>query len=129
MTKEGEDWAIHHLGAQFGLAAVAESKGDAEGAKAAYTKAKEIAESKGFQLWVEIADERLATVDQMIVPLELISKASLPKEPEPEAELPAETPAIDTPSTEGETPDANADEPSADDQPAEDPGADDGSGG
>ena len=33
MTKEGEDWAIHHLGAQFGLAAVAESKGDAEGAK------------------------------------------------------------------------------------------------
>ena len=134
MTKEGEDWAIHHLGAQFGLAAVAESKGDAEGAKAAYTKAKEIAESEGFKLWSEIADERLATVDQMIVPVELVSKEALPKAPEPVVETPAETPTVEAPAGEGDAPgttegETASDETPADEQPAEDPGADDSSGG
>jgi len=137
MTKEGKDWAIHHLGAQFGLAAVAESKGDAEAAKAAYAEAKQIAESEGFQLWVEIAEERMATVDEMIVPVELISKEALPKAPEPEVVTPAETPADDASAGEDEAGGTSAEdagesaseETPADEAPSEDPGADDGSGG
>lgn len=82
----GEGWAIHRLGAQFGLAAVAESKGDPAGAKSAYESAKSIADGAGFSLWSQIAAERLATVDQMSQPVTLVSSASLPKEPEPEAE-------------------------------------------
>lgn len=137
MTKEGEDWAIHHLGAQFGLAAVAESRGDAAGAKAAYTEAQRIAEGAGFKLWAEIAGERIATVDTMIVPVALVSKDDLPEEiePVPVIESPIEGPMLvppvdDTPAPEGEAgEDQPAEDAPADDQPAEDPGESDGSGG
>ncbi|GAB5496298.1 MAG: hypothetical protein Phyf2KO_13780 [Phycisphaerales bacterium] len=94
----GDGWAIHRLGAQFGLAAVAESKGDSAGAKSAYEAAKSIADSAGFSLWSQIAAERLETVDQMSQSITLVSSASLPKEPEPESEVvdPAiEGPAVD----------------------------------
>lgn len=128
MTKEGADWAIHHLGAQFGLAAVAESKGDAEGAKAAYTEAKTIAESEGFQLWVDVAEERLATVEEMIVPVELVSKAALPKEPELPGEGDVGGATGETP-VPPENPAATGETPVTEEQPAADPGADDGSGG
>ena len=80
----GDDWAIHRLSAQFGLAAVAESRGDSEGAKSAYESAKATAETAGFSLWVQIAEDRLASVDEMVVPVKLVSRESLPKDPEPE---------------------------------------------
>lgn len=96
MTQGGGAWAIHRLGAQFGLAAVAESKGDAVGAKAAYESAKKLAEEAGFVMWAEVASERLASAEQMTSPVELVSKASLPKPPEPIVE-PAgpEVPAVE----------------------------------
>jgi len=132
-------WAIHRLGAQFGLAAVAESKGDAAGAKAAYAEAKTIAEAEGFELWSKIADERSATVDEMVVPVKLISKEALPKAPEPEIAAPTGTPEGEAPAPEGEaTPETGEtpvppEEPSedapAEELPKEDPGAGDGSGG
>ena len=127
-------WAIHRLGAQFGLAAVAESKGDAAGAKAAYAEAKTIAEAEGFTLWSKIADERSASVDEMVVPVELISKDALPKPPEPEVvfEAPTVTPEGETAPEAGETPvpsEEPATDETSDDLPKEDPGAGDGSGG
>ncbi len=131
MKKEG-GWAIHRLGAQFGLAAVAESKGDAAGAKSAYAEAKSIAEAEGFELWSKIADERSANVDEMVVPVALISKEALPKAPEPEIAAPTETPEGEAAQETGGTPVPPA-EPAqdapADDLPKEDPGAGDGSGG
>lgn len=98
MTQEGGAWAIHRLGAQFGLAAVAESKGDAAGAKAAYEAAKRLAEESGFGMWAEVASERMASAEQMTSAVELVSKAALPKPPEPVVE-----PAGPEVPTEGET--------------------------
>lgn len=102
MTKQGDAWAIHRLAAQFGLAAVAESKGDAAGAKAAYTEAKKVAEAARYPLWARVADERLATADAMAVQVSLISREALPKAPEAALELPAmpmlgEMPGVEAP--------------------------------
>lgn len=121
-SEGGDDWAIHRLGAQFGLAAVAESRGDAAAAKSAYESAKSIADGVGFSLWSQIASERLASAERMSQPITLISEANLPKEPEPEAEAEAETrepgvvgPAMEVPEeVSGET-------PAAEDQPADEP--------
>lgn len=113
MTKGGEDWAIHRLGAQFGLAAVAESTGDAAGAKSAYAEAKAIAEAAGFALWAKVADERMATAESMVVPVTLISREALPKAPEVDLELPA-MPGL------GEMPGAEA--PVATEAPAQETG-------
>ncbi len=134
MTSEG-NWAIHRLGAQFGLAAVAESKGDEAGARSAYTEAKAIAEGEGFTLWSKIADERLATMDRMIVPVALISRDALPKAPEPVVESPIAFPTVEAPASDDGAEAPVSDEPTAEDDqpaeelPAEDPGAGDGSGG
>lgn len=103
MTKEGEGWAIHRLSAQFGLAAVAESTGDAAGAKAAYAEAKKLADEAGYALWSKVAEERAATVDEMIVPVALISREVLPKAPETALEVPAGPMMGEIPGT-GETP-------------------------
>ena len=113
----GDGWAIHRLSAQFGIAAIAESRGDAAGAKSAYEDAKSIADGAGYSLWSQIADKRLETVDEMVVPVELVSRLSLPKDPEPEVlQMP------DAPADEPIGP-VLVDEPTAD--PVTDPAADD----
>jgi len=126
MTREGGAWAIHRLGAQFGLAAVAESKGDAAGAKAAYEAAKRLAEESGFGMWAEVASERMASAERMTSAVELVSKEALPKPPEPVVE-PAGPVGPEIPgAAEGEAPAAEpAAEQPAEDVPAEDPGAGD----
>lgn len=121
----GEGWAIHRLGAQFGLAAVAESKGDSAGAKSAYEAAKSIADDAGYSLWSQIAAERVETVDQMSQPVTLVSSASLPKEPEPEGETETVDPAIEGPAVDAgvDTGDESAGEAADSDEteaPAED---------
>lgn len=93
--KGGEAWAIHRLGGWFGLAAVAESQGDAEGAKAAYESAKALATEAGFMIWAQIADERLATVGEMVTPVKLVSQSQLPELPEPEVPAETETPEVE----------------------------------
>lgn len=108
----GEGWAIHRLSAQFGLAAVAESRGDADAARRAYEDAKVTAETAGFSLWIQMADNRLDTVDEMVVPVTLVSRDALPEEPEPEFdEVEVELPA---PGTIGPDPDADTDDSAGD---------------
>jgi len=113
----GDGWAIHRLSAQFGLAAVAESRGDAAGARSAYESAKTVADGAGFSLWSQIADARLETIDEMVVPVDLVSRLSLPKDPEPEVIETPEEPADETVDP------ATGDEPATD--PVTDPAIDD----
>ena len=113
----GDGWDIHRLGAEFGLAAVAESRGDAGAADSAYTKAEALAQKLGYQLWAAVAKERQSNDVAMSEPAELISKAALPVDPveEPEADSEAE-PGIDAvPPADGVAP---ADEPDASSPPA-----------
>jgi hypothetical protein len=115
----GDGWAIHRLSAQFGLAAVAESRGDSAAAKVAYEDAKSTAEVAGFSLWIQIADERIASVDQMVIPVSLVSREALPKDPEPEVQEATEDAPLEeaadaaTDSTTGETPDESGDDAEA----------------
>lgn len=80
--------AIHVVGAWFGKAAVAESRGDDEAAKAAYTAAKEAADAAVFPMYAALAEQRIASLNEGLDDVVLYSQADLPEIPEPEAPEP-----------------------------------------
>ncbi|MEL6497212.1 MAG: hypothetical protein AAGJ54_06545 [Planctomycetota bacterium] len=81
--------AIHTVGAWFGKAAVAESRGDDDAAKAAYASAKQAAETAAFPMYAALADQRIASIEQGLADITLIRQSDLPEIPEPEtADLP-----------------------------------------
>ena len=82
-TESDERNSLHAIGAAFGLAAVAESRGDMEGAKKNYEKAQTLAERGGFPGPGEVAKKRLADLPSRAQPPKLYAKAELPTPPAP----------------------------------------------
>lgn len=72
---------LHAISGCFGLAAVAESRGDADAARAAYTRAAELAGEAGFPMYAALASERMSTVETALVPTRLYADDELPPEP------------------------------------------------
>jgi predicted negative regulator of RcsB-dependent stress response len=77
------DKAALAIQGQFGLAAVAESKGDFEQAKTRYEQAASAAEKVGFTANVKVAKDRIAKLPTLASPPKLFAEADLPKLPEP----------------------------------------------
>ncbi len=70
-TQSDKAMALHALGASFGLAAVAECRGDLETARRRYDLAKGIAEAAGISVHARIAQSRidsLATLPEPVLP-------------------------------------------------------------
>lgn len=90
------------LGGLFGLASVAESRGDADKAKAAYEQVKSIASAGSeFKHFIEVAESRIASLPKVIAVAKLPTKASLPA-PFKEDPKPADNitiPTVDAPGT------------------------------
>lgn len=77
------------LNALYGLAAVAESEGNLDAARQAYTRVIEKSEKSGFPAHASIARARIADLDALGSVPELVSQSQLPPMPEPKIELPA----------------------------------------
>lgn len=136
-VKDDAAKALLAANAAFGLASVAESRGDADTARSEYEQAKAYASQSGYTPLASVADEMIASLSDA-PPAPLPSKADLPTMPyeqTPEA-APATTPAepgADVPATEAPMPEApgadvpvppaegGADAPKPDDQPAPPP--------
>jgi hypothetical protein len=132
--------AIHAIGSLYGLAAVAESKGDNDGAKSAYEKVIATAEAAKFERHVALAKERIASLGKLAaldpvptaasVPAPLDTTPKPPPAPAPETpanpvELTPVTPPAGT-LTPGATP-VPAPQPTPQPAPAENPPANPGS--
>jgi hypothetical protein len=95
--------AIHAIGATFGLAAVAECRGDMAAARSQYEAVKALAKQAGFSAQEKIADERIAGLDGRAQMPTLYEASALPKMPwikEPPTDAaPAPAPATVEPST------------------------------
>ncbi len=94
--------AIHVVGAWFGKAAVAESRGDADAARAAYESARAAADAAVFPMYTALAEQRIASLSEGVPDATLYREADLPELPEPEsgAEAPAgdeAAPVLDAP--------------------------------
>ncbi|RMH12945.1 MAG: hypothetical protein D6695_05385 [Planctomycetota bacterium] len=108
--------------AAFGLAAVAESRGDIEGAKRHIEDAKRLAEKMQYTALAMIAENRLQTLNNVGPVPALYDAANLPPLPEPE---PIEPPATDESGSGIEVPaDAPDDASSAGEQTSDDGGVD-----
>lgn len=91
LDKTGTDKkkAIHALGAAYGLAAVAECRGNMDAAKASYERAATIAENAGFKPQAAVAKKRIENLPKLSEAPKLLSSADLPKPPEvPKANAP-----------------------------------------
>lgn len=105
---------LHALGAAYGLAAVAECRGDLNGARSAYERAARLAERAGFAHEAALARRRLEQLDGLDDPPRLYSRADLPAvadttpasgvvpaapgpSPEPQFQLPGATPDAPAP--------------------------------
>jgi len=73
-------WEIHEINALFGLAAVAESRRDFEGARTYYERAAEAAERAGFAPQDEVARMRIASLDDLSEP-KIYEEDELPELP------------------------------------------------
>ena len=71
----------HKIGAGFGMAAVAETRGDAEAARAWYEKVLAVCDEGDAPDLKTITEERLATLDERIVAPVLLSVDDLPAAP------------------------------------------------
>ncbi|MEO1511854.1 MAG: hypothetical protein AAFU70_07270, partial [Planctomycetota bacterium] len=88
--------AIIRLNALFGLAAVAASTDDAEGARQHLSDAKSLAERSGYPALVTLADARVAALDEMGERPVFANRDDLPRlpgDPAEPVEVPAPTPA------------------------------------
>lgn len=85
---------VHTIAGLFGLAAVAESKGDNAGAQSAYERIASLAESASLPAYVKVARERIASLGTLagLDPLPL--QASVPK---PLDTTPPPAPAVNAP--------------------------------
>lgn len=69
------------ISAQHGLAAVAESRGQIEQAKAAYERVIALTEGTAYAMQARLARERIESLASIAQPLTLPSAADLPKDP------------------------------------------------
>lgn len=83
---------IHAISAAYGLAAVAESRGDMAGAKSAYERVAELANTTGFPDHARIAQERLTELDSRARVPVVYAQAQLPKIPWAPEPTPAPAP-------------------------------------
>lgn len=113
-TENKPGMAIHTLTALYGLAAVSESRGDAEAARNMLDRAASLAEKHGFLEHNTIAGMRLAALpDLLSEKVELVSKSSLAEIPalqpeEPEAPVAPENGEVGPQLPEGQPGDAGA---------------------
>lgn len=71
--------AMLRLGGLFGLASVAESRGDSDKAKASYEQIKTIAASSGeFKHFADVAAKRIESLPKIVAVAKLPTRASLP---------------------------------------------------
>ncbi len=82
-TANDKKKAIHALSAAYGLAAVAESRGNKEAAKLAYEHAAKVAEYSGLSGQAVVAKKRIDNLATLGDAPKLYSAAELPKPPEP----------------------------------------------
>ncbi len=89
--------AVHSLSAAFGLAAVAEARGNLDAAKQAYEQVIKLAENSGLNAQATIAKKRIENLPKLADVPKLLAAADLPKPPKPpetpKPETPAGTPA------------------------------------
>lgn len=90
MTEKTPGLAIHALGAAYGLAAVAESKGQADQAKAHYERAASIADAAGIKQAGDLARKWASDQASLASAPKLLAKSQLVKLPWADAK-PAET--------------------------------------
>lgn len=90
-TVEKPQYALHTLSALYGLAAVAESRGDLDAAKNVLDQAHQLAIRHGFAEHAVITEQRIETLPSRAQPVSLIHKEALPPIPALEPE-PAATP-------------------------------------
>lgn len=134
------DYAQHTIGAMYGLAAVAESKSDFDGARRQYEAISSLARTAEINELADLAKHRLDTLGALAGVPKLISKAQLPAPPappdgpiyvppelspfreiaQPEGSAPAETAPAPAPSGAKPLPEKPATPPS--DPPKEEPG-------
>lgn len=69
------------IGALFGLAAIAESRGDGEGAKSRYEQIVKLTDGSTWGVKATIAKERMGRLDSLKTPVRVVSKGDLPKLP------------------------------------------------
>jgi len=102
-TRNDNFKAIHSLGALFGLAAVAETAGNAEEAKKYYAEVQPIADAAGLTSFTDMAKARAADVDKFIGGVRLLAAADVKSKPAPPAPAPAPiappTPELNFPPT------------------------------
>lgn len=117
-----ESFAIE---AAFGLAAIAETKDDLEGARTQLGKARTLADKIGYEATAIIAQQRADDLATAGPKPKLYAAGTLPPLPEPE---PVEPPVLDEPPTDGRTPPTEGDAAPADDEgaPADTTGGDPG---
>ena len=109
--------AVLAVSAYFGLAAVAEARGDVDDARSQYTRAAEAAREANLTGLPEIAEERANSLDALPPAGDLFSARELPvlpgfpapPEPEPEPELTLDDPATDPASDAADPVDTDAD--------------------
>lgn len=88
-ASKGQDRTLLRIDAAFGLAAVAESRGEFDLARRLYTEIQDLAKARGLTLHANLAATRLDTLDALASPMRLYARADLPPDPEPPAfELP-----------------------------------------
>lgn len=127
-TERMKGGAIHAIGALFGLAAVAESRGELDQAKGHYERIVAYAEGAGFPNYATLARTRAETVGALAEAPQLHAAADLPKLPWAEEAIvpPAggeagaagEAPAGEG-AAEGEAPEAGGEAPGAEEPAAE----------
>jgi hypothetical protein len=85
--------ALHAINAAYGLAAVAEGKGDLEGAKGYYERVIKLADWAGYPEHQKIAARRIERLPELSQAPKLLSRADLPKPPSPAPPAAAAQPA------------------------------------
>lgn len=79
LTKDDSAMTLHALGAASGLAAVAESLSDVEGAKAYYQQVVDLAERSKYEVHAAIARQRMASIERRMAERpKLYAKSELP---------------------------------------------------
>lgn len=76
------------IGALFGLASVAEDRGDLDKARGFYTQAAERAKGAGLGHIETVVKERLDTLDRLKTPVRLFAQADLPTQAQPAQVIP-----------------------------------------
>lgn len=78
-TQDKPEQAIHTIGAMYGLAAVAECKGELDNAKGFYERIKTLATQRSFDRQAKLAEARIASLKDLATMPPVPAAASVPK--------------------------------------------------